>query len=103
MGSLTVGFHQQDGEKCGLPCYAVLMERVVLGGTSDFTVQFSVSLTFSPLSLCLCLSFSLPMKHVPPARSQSKSWGHDSEGDRRCSWLLSVWLGTHKMNQQVKQ
>lgn len=55
------------------------------------------------LSLCLCLSFSLPMKHVPPARSHSKSWGHDSEGDRRCSWLLSVWLGTHKMNQQVKQ
>ena len=41
------------------------------------------------------------MKHVLPARSHSKSWGHGSEGDRRCSWLLSVWLGTHKMNQQV--
>lgn len=58
MGSLTVGFHQQDGEKCGLPCYTVLMERAVSGGTSDFIVQFSVSLTFSP-SVSLSLSLFL--------------------------------------------
>lgn len=95
MGNLAAGFHQQDGKQCGLPCYAVLTERAVSGGTTDFVVQFSVSLTHF-LSICLCLSFSLPMKHVPPARSHSKSCGHGSEGDRRCSWLLSVWLGHTK-------
>ena len=58
MGNLAAGFHQQDGKQCGLPCYAVLTERAVSGGTTDFVVQFSVSFTHF-LSICLFVSVSL--------------------------------------------
>ena len=40
------------------PCYTVLTERAVSGGTTDFIMQFSVSLTHF-LSICLFISVSL--------------------------------------------